>query len=1041
MKQNKSYLYISFIILLLIITCNDAISQSFGRNKPQYRSFKFKIKETPHFDLYYYLENPAKVNEEAQYAELWYKLHQAVFQDTFLKKNPILLYNNHSDFQQTNAISGMLGIGTGGVTEALKNRVVIPLAFTNQQNFHVLGHELVHAFQYHIIINSDSTSLKSLQNLPLWMVEGMAEYLSIGREDPFTAMWMRDAVLNDDVPTLKKLNDPEYFPYRYGQAFWSFVTGTWGDEAIEPFFVNTALLGIRDAIDSTFHINYKQFDTLWVNSINNYYKNFIKYDKEKTIGRKVISDKNAGKMNVSPSLSPNGRYVIFISEKDIFTTDWYLAKANNGKIIKKLSSKVRDAHLENYNFLESSGTWSPKSKKFAFIAFAKGRNILVIKDTKTGKTIEEIKPQGLKSFTNPAWSPDGKFIVLTALVDGQTDLYAYYIKTGKVERLTNDIYSEIHSDFSVDGKKLVFSTDELSMKNGRNHGKWTFNLAVLDMKTKRKSNIPIFTGANNFNPVFDKNNNIYFLSDRDGFRNMYMYDMGKGKIYQKTDFIVGISGITEYSPAISLSKKTDRILYTLYNNSTYSIYQAKSSKFLNKEVPVDDVDMAAGMLPKPNIEATDIINTNLAKLDRLKLDDPATFVDKPYRPKFRLDYVGGGTSVGVGNATFGTYTGLAGGVDLLFSDILGNNQLYSRLAMNGEIYDFGGQLVYMNKSNRINWGLGISHIPNSLGYQTYTPHYWLPVSETDTILTDKYTTNLLRIFDERMSLFWHYPFSTTLRIEGGVDGGFRSFRLDEINDYYSAGTYYYIGREREKIPVDDTINLSQYFRLIKGYSSSVNFALVGDNSFNGMTSPLAGYRYRIGFEKYFGTDDYESLLTDLRYYYWLKPVSFAFRFMSYLRFENKVNSVYPIYIGQMGLVRGYDLYGYGSNPYLDSKNYIDDMLGSKLFLTNFEIRLPFTGIERLSLIKSRYLFSDLSLFFDAGVTFDEFSHFKDGEPILIKGDDGLPKQIFLKPKIVKSAGISMRINLFGALVLEPYFAYPIEKNSKFVFGLNFMPGF
>ncbi|HHH53294.1 MAG TPA: hypothetical protein ENK91_06520, partial [Bacteroidetes bacterium] len=689
MNKTKLGYKIVIIIFLLLSVADMSFSQSFGRNKPHYTTFDFKVKETPHFDIYYYLKNNEKINEEGQYSELWYKLHQAVLTDTFEEKNPIILYNNHSDFQQTNAISGSLSVGTGGVTEALKNRVVIPLSFTNQQDFHVLGHELVHAFQYHIILNGDSTSLRSLQNLPLWMVEGMAEYLSIGREDPFTAMWMRDAVLHDDVPSLRKLDDPHYFPYRYGQAFWSFITGTWGDEAVKPLFFNTAYLGFRSAVDSTFHISYKQLDTLWVNSIKNYYRNYLKYDKEKTIGRKVISDANAGRMNVSPSLSPNGKYVIFISEKDIFTTDWYLAKASNGKIVRKLSSKIRDAHLENYNFLESSGTWSPNSKKFAFVAFAKGKNILVIKDTKTGKTLEEIKPPGIDAFTNPAWSPNGKYIVFSGLVQGQKDLYAYYLHSGKVNKLTNDKFSELHSDFSTDGKKLIFSTDELSMKNGRNRGKWTFNLAILDLETLKKTNLPFFPGANNLNPVFDKNDDIYFLSDRDGFRNMYKYEKDSGKIYQKTDFMVGISGITEYSPAISVSKRTDRVLYTLYNNNSYSIYQAKSDKYLNKEVDPLDVDLSAGMLPKPNPQATDIVNQNLSKLDNLPLVDPSQFVDEKYKPKFRLDYVGGGTSVGVGNSTFGTYTGLAGGVDFLFSDMLGNHQLYSRLAMNGEIYDFG----------------------------------------------------------------------------------------------------------------------------------------------------------------------------------------------------------------------------------------------------------------------------------------------------------------------------------------------------------------
>jgi hypothetical protein len=56
------------------------------------------------------------------------------------------------------------------------------------------------------------------------MVEGMAEYLSIGSVDANTAMWMRDAIINDDFPTLKEMTTGyEYFPYRYGHAFWAFV--------------------------------------------------------------------------------------------------------------------------------------------------------------------------------------------------------------------------------------------------------------------------------------------------------------------------------------------------------------------------------------------------------------------------------------------------------------------------------------------------------------------------------------------------------------------------------------------------------------------------------------------------------------------------------------------------------------------------------------------------------------------------------------------------------------------------------------------------
>ena len=86
---------------------------------------------------------------------------------------------------------------------------------------HVLGHELVHAFQYSMTGQgriSDSNYPSALR-MPLWFIEGMAEYLSIGPSDPLTAMWIRDAARQEKgLPTIGQLESARYFPYRYGQA-------------------------------------------------------------------------------------------------------------------------------------------------------------------------------------------------------------------------------------------------------------------------------------------------------------------------------------------------------------------------------------------------------------------------------------------------------------------------------------------------------------------------------------------------------------------------------------------------------------------------------------------------------------------------------------------------------------------------------------------------------------------------------------------------------------------------------------------------------
>jgi hypothetical protein len=394
----KRSLPILFFILVSVISVQ---AQYFGQNKVRYKNEDFKVLQTPHFEIYYYIKNDKLLKKFAQDAETWYKMHQEVFRDTFLKKNPIILYSNHPDFQQTTALNGEIGIGTGGVTEALKNRVVMPVLDIGSQTRHVLGHELVHAFQYHTLLERDSISLENIGNTPLWMVEGMAEYLSVGKKDAFTSMWMRDALLNRDIPSLKDLtNSNKYFPYRYGQAFWTFIGSLYGDTTIVPLFKSTARFGYEAGIRYTFGYDDRTLSGLWKNSIEQHYRPLLKADSSqiKISGVKIIDNKNAGNMNVAPSISPDGKYLSFLSEKDLFGIDLFLADAKTGKILRKLSSQVSNSHIDDYNFIESAGAWSPDSKQFAFSIFSSGKNQMLIIDVSNGNTISQTPMGRVEQF-------------------------------------------------------------------------------------------------------------------------------------------------------------------------------------------------------------------------------------------------------------------------------------------------------------------------------------------------------------------------------------------------------------------------------------------------------------------------------------------------------------------------------------------------------------------------------------------------------------------------------------------------------------------
>src|SRR5579862_5750922 len=137
-------------------------------------------------------------------AERWYTRHSDTFRHQFDRKS-VVLYADHPDFEQTNVVSDSPGEETGGVTEGMRTRVVMPFTGSYADNDHVLGHELVHVFQYNIAETSEVQGLQRLETLPLWLIEGMAEYFSLGRDNELTAMWMRDAVERDRFPTIRQL--------------------------------------------------------------------------------------------------------------------------------------------------------------------------------------------------------------------------------------------------------------------------------------------------------------------------------------------------------------------------------------------------------------------------------------------------------------------------------------------------------------------------------------------------------------------------------------------------------------------------------------------------------------------------------------------------------------------------------------------------------------------------------------------------------------------------------------------------------------------
>jgi hypothetical protein len=211
----------------------------------------------------------------------------------------------------------------------------------------------------------------------------------------------------------------------------------------------------------------------------------------------------------------------------------------------------------------------------------------------------------------------------------------------------------------------------------------------------------------------------------------------------------------------------------------------------------------------------------------------------------------------------------------------------------------------------------------------------------------------------------------------------------------------------------------------------VGAALVGDNSNFGMTAPLQGHRYRVGFRHYMGDVQFFNPTIDFRGYLRRGRLTFAARAMHtgrYGRDSENTDVFPPLFLGSPWWVRGYQ--GNAVNT-LERGGFInrDNILGTKIGVFNAEVRIPFLGPKRLALIPSQIIPADLNFFFDSGISWTRFEQFD------FKDSNG---RNLIRP--ISSVGASLRVNVFGALILEPYYAIPLIKGTQGAFGLNFMPG-
>jgi len=952
----------------LLLIAGAAHAQYFGQNKVQYREHEWNSISSDHFEVYFDAGSDSLAMRTLDLAEKTQAVFARRLGYSLSKRIPIILYASHQEFAQTNITSDLIDGSTGGFTEALRDRVVVPFSGSYEDFRHVLVHELVHAFQFDIFYNSPGVSLLSGQGLfqvPLWFAEGMAEYFSLGME-PNAEMYVRDGTLTGYLPPLDQAGG--YIVYKMGQSAIEYLMQKHGEERFRDLMRRARTMhNFERAFQRTYGLSVQRFDQQWREMLRKrYWPTVAHLEHPETFARRLTDHRrDESVLNFWPSVSPQGDRIAYFSDRRQYT-DVYLMSAYDGRMLRRLVRGERSVQFEAIPLLRTSITWSPDGERLALVAGSAGRDRLYVVDANSGNVIKRLDlPCGELSF--PAWSPVGDSIVVLGLQQGRSDLWIVDVGSGRSERLTNDTWDEKEPTWSPDGKRIAFASDRLApvVLGAEPHVGSTsrYGIFELDVAT-RKIHFLLDTAGEDHAPAWSPDGRkLAFITDRSGAPNLALFDTADSTITQLTDLTGGVL-------SLSWSRQNDRLVFAAFDRGGYDIFSVQQPltldpvlRRLRAHSPASVLSLAAARKPAPADSNATPDRGALADAwpDSTSIPDTTRFMGPrgtgprgPVRPvAFEPPAWNGGGFPAPPPATPDPDTARRalpertplkdrGGPFALSDSVLGQHPLRYHWhlapeavqigALAASSYGFAGSTqilftdflgdhslyfagdVFSNSLQDANALLLYSVLPHRLDWSVGVFHFKNYFQSRVTTLGEELGS--AKLFSERTFGAlggWSYPFNRFRRVELQFT---QMFVEEQFFRELADGSFVPTNREYRSV-------------------SSPSVSLVGDHALFGISGPVNGARWNVTYSPSFGWFEnglaYQTGTLDYRRYWDLTHgYSLATRALGGVS-EGRDPQVFRV--GGFSTLRGFPDF---------------DLLGTRLVLSSVELRFPF--IEDLGVV-------------------------------------------------------------------------------------------
>jgi hypothetical protein len=455
-----------FGALLLFLISQSGFAQvnavEFGKNRVQYKKFTWRYYQTKNFNSYFSQGGLALGKQAAQIAEKELPELEEFVEYGLQRRANIVVYNNFADLQQSNIGIGIDWQNTGGVTKLVNNKAVVYFDGNLNNLRRQIREGIARILVDNLLFGDDLGEFagnQALLDLPKWLTDG---YVSYAAEN-----W--SPTLDDELKSeLLSGNYKNFYHFAFkkprlaGHAFWRFIADNYRKDNVTYFLYLSRIY--KSLNTASQRVTKKKFKTLlseFMEKESDKYLKDLRARRNAPRGNVVAIEETKSNLdyyrfNANPN-ARNNTYAVVEYKKGIYCVQLEDFSEKRKILLKAGVRNNQDELNPNYPFM----AWDPKGTRLLVVYNEEAKIKMFIYDVVARIKIFKQEIEGFQVIQDAKFMLDANTLVLSAVKNGQSDIFVYKIQEQTSEQITNDPYDDLDASFVAFPSKtgIIFASN------------------------------------------------------------------------------------------------------------------------------------------------------------------------------------------------------------------------------------------------------------------------------------------------------------------------------------------------------------------------------------------------------------------------------------------------------------------------------------------------------------------------------------------------------------------------------------------------------